>query len=136
MGSRARLLTAANALALASLLAVGGSPVGARDLGTVIDKERARGKYAVAVASGHAKRPHALFVKVVPHPKQRIEGAWTVVCSKGSGAGTEDGRTRGKGREVEKLDMPYHRPKSCDVAADAQLQEGGHKITVTLYARS
>jgi hypothetical protein len=106
----------------------------ARDLGKKIGEESARGDFAVAIADGNANRPHALFVKVSSDPNQTVDGAYSVVCSKGGGAGSEDGDFSGSTTLVRKLDKPYRRPDDCSLAASAQLSDSG-RITVKLYAR-
>lgn len=86
---------------------------------------RANGDFAICVASGSVNRPKALYVHVSSVPSQRVSGAWDVVCSKGLGAGSKSGSFSGRTRLRRKLRMPYARPDSCTVSADAQLSHGG-----------
>jgi len=101
--------------------------------GSKIDQETANGDYAVAVAAGNADNPTAIYLRVKSHPHQSASGSWTVVCSKGYGAGSKSGDFSGKTTLVRKLRMPYRHPSSCTASASAQLEDGGF-IKVQLYA--
>jgi hypothetical protein len=119
------------ALAASLVLAVD-SPASARVI--VIDKARARGDFATAVASGNVRKPKRLWVKVKSRPHQRATGSYSVVCTKGSGAGSRSGNFSGRTPFRRRLRKPYRRPDSCTVAASAQLKRGG-RLTVILLAR-
>jgi hypothetical protein len=106
----------------------------AGDLGRKIGQGSASGEFAIALAEGSAKKPRELFVKVVTSPSQYVDGAYTVVCTKGQGAGTADELFGGEAPLVEPLKHPYKHPDRCEVAADAQLAESG-AVTVKLFAR-
>jgi hypothetical protein len=59
-------------------------------------------------------------------PNQSISGAWSMTCSKGTGAGSESGNITGTTPRCKgPLRMPYAFPDSCSVAADAQLSTSG-----------
>jgi hypothetical protein len=47
-----------------------------------------------------------MFVKVGTKPNQRIDGSWNVVCSKGLGAGSRDGRFHGTAPVVDQIKLP------------------------------
>jgi hypothetical protein len=98
---------------------------------------RAQGDYAICTASGNVNHPHSISVHVIARPGQHVSGAWSMVCSKGTGAGSKSGNFSGwagiKNNLNHKLRMPYRRPDSCSVAADAQLAHGG-RIHVWLTA--
>lgn len=94
---------------------------------------RAQGDFAICVAGGNVNRPVQLRVHVYASPKQRVSGAWDVVCAKGTGAGSESGTISGTTTINRKLRMPYAHPDSCTASADAQLAKGG-KIHVWLTA--
>jgi hypothetical protein len=102
-------------------------PADARRIGSAT----ARGDYATATASGSIKRPSVIRVIVNSRPHQRAFVAWSMTCSKGSGAGSKDGDFRARTRIKRRLRMPYRRPGDCSVAASAQLDEGGF-LKVTL----
>jgi invasion protein IalB len=95
---------------------------------------RARGEYATCVASGTVNNPLRLYVHVAASPRQKVSGAWDVTCSEGDGAGSESGSFGGKTTLTRKLRMPYRRPDSCVVSADAQLSRAGNSIHVWLTA--
>lgn len=98
-----------------------------------IGSKAARGDYAVVVASGHANHPHSLRVRVTSRPHQHVSGNWTVVCSKGMGAGSKSGNFSGRTRLTRHVRMPYRHPSECTLSAAAQLDHGG-KLRVTLLA--
>jgi invasion protein IalB len=93
----------------------------------------ARGDFATCVTSGNVNNPVRISVHVVTSPDQRVSGSWSMVCSKGSGAGSKSGTFGGATPLHHALTMPYARPNSCSVAADAQLSGSG-SITVYLTA--
>ena len=115
-----------------ALLAV--LPLPATAEARIIGRAKASGDFAVAVASGSARRPRVLRVRVTARPRQRVSGSYTVVCSKGSGAGSKSGDFSGRTTLRRKLRMPMPRPDSCSVGASAQLEEGC-RITLVLIAR-
>lgn len=100
----------------------------------VIDRARARGDYAVAQASGSINHPKRIWVKVKSRPRQRTDGAWSMTCTKNSGAGSRSGRHSGTTPYRQRLRMTYPQPDSCSVAANAQLSGSG-RIIVILLAR-
>jgi hypothetical protein len=98
-----------------------------------IGSAHASGDYATAVASGNAHRPHSIKVRITSSPHQRATGSWSVVCSKGSGAGSKSGDFHGRTTFTRRIRLPMHHPDDCSVAASAQLDRGGH-LKVTLFA--
>jgi hypothetical protein len=100
----------------------------------VVDRARARGDFAVAVASGSVDNPRRLWVKVKAQSNQGVYVAWTVVCSRGSGAGSRDGDFNATTPLRRRLRTPYRQPDSCSFSASAQLDESG-RLTVILLAR-
>ncbi len=127
---RARLLVASVSLGLA--LTCGIALAGVK--GSVFAQESASGEYAIATAAGNVGHPRAIYVKVISHPRQRVRGAWLVTCAKGFGAGSKQGQVGGMTTLTQKLKMPYARPSSCTVSANAQLSRGG-RVKVKLYAQ-
>lgn len=97
-------------------------------------QETASGEYAIANAAGNVNRPKAIYVRVKSRPYQKASGAWTVVCSKGFGAGSKSGQLRGRTPFVRRLRTSYARPDSCTASANAQLKRGGF-VKVQLYAK-
>lgn len=113
-------------LPLAASLAL----TGTADAKTV-GSESARGDYATAIASGTAHHPRKLTVRITNRPRQRVTGNYTVVCSKGMGAGSKSGSFSGRGSFTRRLKMPMRRPDTCTVSALGSLDHGG-RIRVTL----
>jgi hypothetical protein len=124
------LLTAAASIALVTPIVAGAGPVSAAVTPSVfIGGCRAQGDFATCVAGGNVNHPHSITVHVIARPGQRVTGSWSMTCGKGSGAGGPSGNLGGwasrRNPLSHKLRMPYRRPDSCSVAADAQLNHGG-----------
>ena len=99
-----------------------------------IGRCRARGDFAICVADGSVDNPSRMWVKVKALPNQSVSGSWTVVCSRGSGAGSRDGNFSGQTPLKRRIRMPYTNPDNCSVGASGQLSHGG-RIVVILLAR-
>jgi hypothetical protein len=94
---------------------------------------QARGDFAICVASSNMKRPSTIWVNFHGFPSQRVHVAWSMVCSKGSGAGSKQGSFNDNdGVGHWKIPHPYARPGSCSVSADAQL-EGSHGTKINVW---
>jgi hypothetical protein len=91
---------------------------------------RAQGDFAVCTASGNEWHPKSIHVHVSAVPGQKVDVAWDVVCSKGSGAGSKSGNFTARTSVNRKIAHPYTQPGSCSVAATGQLDNGGNKIHV------
>ena len=92
---------------------------------------RAQGDFATCVVTGSVNDPHSIHVYVSARPGQQVmSGNWDVVCAKGTGAGSKSGSFKGWASDrrplVRTVHMPYRRPDSCTVSADAQLSHSGH----------
>lgn len=94
----------------------------------------AQGDYATCTAGGNVNYPRTIRVYVYATPRQQASGYWSVTCSKGNGAGSENGRFSGSASFYTTIKMPYRHPDSCSVGADAQLGTGGH-IVVQIAAK-
>lgn len=121
-------------VAVMATLAMAATASAGRDLGHKIGSASARGDYATAVASGTANHPKKILARVTARPHQRVNGSYTVVCSKGFGAGSKDGSLNGNAPLTKKLALPMRKPDSCTVGASAQLDDGG-KVKVKLFAK-
>jgi hypothetical protein len=97
----------------------------------VIGRKSASGDFAIALASGRANRPTALYLRVLGRPNQGVSANWTMVCSKGLGAGSKSGRFSVTTPVTRRLRMPMTRPSSCIVSGGAQLRRSG-RVTVLL----
>jgi hypothetical protein len=107
-----------------------GTAAGATQLRT-IGKASASGDYAIALASGQAKRPAAIYARITSRPPQSVSGHWTMVCGKGFGAGSKSGSFKGRSPVQRRLRMPMSRPDNCTVSASGSLDRSG-RIVVTL----
>lgn len=113
--NRALVVAAAAALAL---------PATAR-AAEVIDTARAKGDFAIAIASGTVADPGLIKVRVTPSPRQKWTGNWNMVCSNDEGAGSKQGSFSGRRARTITLRKPMRDATSCTVAASASLSRGG-----------
>ena len=90
-----------------------------------VGRASAAGDYAIAIASANVRRPVAVAVRVLSRPRQRVSGNWTIVCSKGFGAGSKSGRFSGRTPLTRLMRLPMRRPSDCTAAASAQLDRSG-----------
>jgi hypothetical protein len=97
----------------------------------VIGRASASGDFAIALASGRARNPDAVFARLTSRPSQRVEGSWTMVCSKGFGAGSKSGRYAARTPFTRRLRFPMTNPSDCTVSASGQLARSG-RVVVTL----
>jgi hypothetical protein len=102
--------------------------------GTRIGVQSASGDFAVAVASGTAKKPRTIHVQVRTRPAQGFDANWSVTCSRGTGAGSKSGRFSGSGSRAKRIRLPMRRANTCYVGASAQLDDSG-RIVVSIYSR-
>lgn len=123
--------------ALTAVLALGGVVAGlttadASTVGTCT----AQGQFAICDASGSVNKPITIDVTVTSSPAQSVFVAWDDTCSQGLGAGSASGSFTASTPVTRQISHPYHQPDNCIVSADAQLQNGGNSITVTITASS
>jgi hypothetical protein len=97
----------------------------------VIGRKSASGDFAIALASGRASKPTAVYMRVLARPNQGVDANWTLVCSKGTGAGSKSGRFSARTPATRRLRMPMARPDSCIVSGGGQLRRSG-RVTVVL----
>jgi len=91
----------------------------------VIGQQTASGDSATALASGTAKHPRALYVRVRATPSQRVSVSWSMTCSKGLGAGSRSGDFTAYTPVTRRMPFPTRKPDSCSVSATAQLDDSG-----------
>jgi hypothetical protein len=115
------------AVALGFAKTIGAAPSALR----VIGRKSASGDFAIALASGRATRPTALYMRILARPNQGVSAHWTVVCSKGLGAGSKSGSFSAPTPVTRRLRMPMSRPSRCFVSGSAQLRRSG-RVTVLL----
>ncbi len=100
-----------------------------------IDRQIESGKFATAAANGTVKTPELVLLSIKATPPQKVQATWSLTCTNGERAGTEDGL-----RNLESpVSMPLRRPvkdsESCVVAANAQLTKSG-QVILKLATRS
>jgi len=122
-------------LALFAILAAMIITAGTYAATRVIGRASASGDYAIALADGQATKPRAILIRVLARPNQSVSGNWTMVCSKGFGAGSKSGRFAARTPLTRRLRMPMSRPDDCSVSGSAQLKRSG-RITVLLLRSS
>jgi hypothetical protein len=99
-----------------------------------IGSKSGSGDFAIALASGTATKPKAVYVAVFATPTQPVSVNWSLVCSKGASAGSKSGDFTTSSSAKRKLRLSTSNPDSCTVSASGQLARGG-KIVVRLYKR-
>lgn len=97
----------------------------------VIARKSASGDSAIAIAGGQARKPTALYLRVLARPNQRVNANWTLVCSKGLGAGSKSGSFSSGTPVTRRLRMPMTRPSGCVVSGSGRLRRSG-RVTVLL----
>ena len=132
-----RFRRVAVSVAASGLLALGGVAASAiaANAGT-IGSCSAQGQYAVCVASGTANKPITITVTVTSSPDQSVYVAWGTTCSQGTGAGGSSGSFTANTPVTRTITHPYYQPDQCIVSADAQLNDGGNSINVSIAASS
>jgi hypothetical protein len=100
-----------------------------------IDRQIESGKFATAAANGTVKTPELVLLSIKATPPQKVQATWTLTCTNGKRAGTEEGL-----RNLESpVSMPLRRPvkgsESCVVSANAQLTKSG-QVILKLATRS
>jgi len=101
----------------------------------VISSQRSSGVSAAAVAGVvHAKNPHAVAIRILASPNQRVTGTWSNECSKGSRTGAFSGELAGRTPLLHVLRMPMSHPDLCYVAGSGQLSGSG-SIRVQILKR-
>jgi hypothetical protein len=95
----------------------------------VIGKASASGQFAVAAASGSAKRPHAIAVRITGGGGG-VAGFGVVACSRGIGSiGSTSTNFKG---HFGTLKLPMTNSDSCQVTASAS---GSGKLKLEILAR-
>jgi len=100
-----------------------------------LDRQVASGRFATAQAAGTALKPSLVLLSIKATPPQKVQASWSLTCSKGARADTEDGV-----RDVQSpVSMPLRQPikgsDSCVVAGTAQLTKSG-RVIVKLASRA
>jgi hypothetical protein len=114
-----------SAVAAAFALSVVTGASGASATWKVFASKSASGDFAIALAGGKANHPQRLAVRVRTKPAQRVSVSWTMVCSKGLGAGSKSGQFKAAAPLLRALKMPMRHPDDCIVSASAQLDRSG-----------
>jgi hypothetical protein len=101
---------------------------------TVIARAHAAGRVAPALATGTAKRPTAIAVRVLTSRPQRAKVTAVVVCTKLSRVRSKATRLSLRSGVVRSVTLPLARPFRCDVTAVATIYHGG-TIRLQVLAR-
>lgn len=132
-----RIRRLASGAFVAALVAFGGvAATAAVASASTVATCTAQGDYATCVAGGSVNDPITIDVTVTSSPDQPVFVAWDDTCSEGLGAGSASGSFTASTPVTTQISHPYHQPDNCVVSADAQLQNGGNRITVTITASS
>jgi hypothetical protein len=102
--------------------------------GRQIGRETSAGDYATAVASGNATSPKRMWVRVEASPEQGVDVFWSMVCSRGFGAGSKDGEFSGQTPLQRAVGFPMQDPDDCTLSASAQLSGSGRLEVILLAA--
>lgn len=100
-----------------------------------IDRQVKSGKFATAAANGTATTPDLVLLSIKATPRQKVQATWSLTCSNGTRAGTEDGLRNIQSPVAMPLKRPIKDSQSCVVAANAQLTKSG-KVILKLATRS
>jgi hypothetical protein len=99
----------------------------------VVGSARTSGDFATAIASATVNRPTGLSLRIIAKPRQRVDGTWTLVCSKGMGAGSKSGTVAGRSTLTRPMRFPMSRPDSYTAAGSGSLSGSG-RLTVQILA--
>ena len=92
----------------------------------------AQGGFATCVASGNVMNPVTIAVTVTASPDQAVTVAWNDVCALGTSTETTLGHFTAHAPVTRIIPHAFHQPRTCSVAADAQLSSGKGDVTLTL----
>lgn len=123
-------LIALGSIALVATASATAAPLKER----VFGKATASGDYAIAIASGNVDRPRAILVRVTATPRQTVGVNWTVVCSKGFGAGSKSGAFKARAPVTRPVKLPMRQPDNCTASAGGSL-DGSGRVVVSLIGR-
>jgi hypothetical protein len=119
------------ALAAATIVLPSGA-VAAGPHGKRIARATDSGANAQAEVVAKANRPKRIRLQIQADPEQRLNGSWSMKCSKGDRHGSASGDFSGRAPIVRTLGLPLNRPASCKVTASGRLKGRG-RIVLTVY---
>jgi hypothetical protein len=93
---------------------------------------RAQGSFATCVASGSLINPVTIAVTVTASLDQAVTVAWNDICALGASTETTQGHFTAHAPVTRVIPHAFHQPRTCSVAADAQLSNGKGDVTLTL----
>jgi hypothetical protein len=91
----------------------------------VIGHGRATGRIAPAFASGTAKKPSAIAVRVLMSRHQLAKVTAVVVCTKENRVASKSAKFRTRSGIVRRVTLPIAAPFRCDVTSIATIYHGG-----------
>jgi len=100
-----------------------------------LDRQVKSGKFATAAANGTVKTPELVLLSIKATPPQKVQATWSLTCTNGKRAGTEDGLRNLRSPVSMPLRRPVKNSESCVVAANAQLTKSG-QVILKLATRS
>lgn len=100
----------------------------------LIDKATAKGDYATVTIGDGVDYPTKFRVFAKARPKQKVEVFWSMTCSKGSGAGSKDGRFTGMSPLLKAIPTLYQSPDYCSFGAAVGLTGEGKRLIAKAFA--
>jgi hypothetical protein len=122
----------ARAIVVVGSLALAASAVAAPAAWRVVTSRSASGDFAIVLADATIRKPRVVAVRVLARPKQRVSAGWTVLCSKGPGAGSRNDQASGRAPLTSVVRLPVNGADDCTIAATGQLMGGGGRVTVQI----
>ena len=108
--------------ASASATSTAGTPTVTRNMGSC----NSRGDFALCEPKGATlNKPVSIKAGIWAAPRQGITGNWTIVCSRGTSAGSKSGTFKGRTTVHVFLKFPFAHPDSCTEAVLAELNGSG-----------
>ncbi len=108
--------------ASASATSTAAAPTVTRNMGSC----NSRGDFALCEPKGATlDKPVSIKVGVWAGPRQGITGNWTIVCSRGTSAGSKSGTFKGRTTVHVFIKFPFAHPDSCTEAVLAELNGSG-----------
>ena len=106
----------------ASATSTAKTPTVTRNMGSC----NSRGDFALCEPKGATlNKPVSIKAGIWAAPRQGITGNWTMVCTKGTSAGSKSGTFKGRTTVHVFLKFPFAHPDSCTEAVLAELNGSG-----------
>jgi hypothetical protein len=119
-------------MAVLAALTFAASAFGATAAWRVVTSRSASGDFAIVLADATIREPTLVGVRVLARPNQRVSAGWTVLCSKGLGAGSKSAQVSGRSPLTRTVRLPMSGADDCTIAVTGQLMGGGGRVTVQI----